>query len=456
MSIQNEDYLQSMNGYDYPDHGYAAAAPVPPVSCREYVGASERYGFGRFVAEILLYISLILGAFGEQIGTTDIPLLGGAIILLCGLVTAGIMLAEGKKIPTSIWFALAITILANVSDVINGQRPLNTDVNEMLFWMCRLLIACHLFKNDKAAHRAFFFLALCTLLAVGRGGLGEVTGAGQVKRLTTGEQVIGALNGPNGIGPAAACAATFLLIFSLHCSKKFKLFYWIAALVMSYIAVRTVGRMSTVLLAGGILGFVTIVMFTKGGKLGFIMLIFLTIGGVARYTYTLTRVKETAEIRFRLGYDRLAMNPDLRRDVAETVLFGMGREEQFRRYGNIPHVPFYFLHLTYGGPVAYIYTAWLILLSVRCWRTFWSREVDLRYKLEMITALGLLLLIQFSSVFAPAKYGILLVTAMLEKYTAPFSLRRVRLRRFEHEALAMLPPEDSEVMQPQESVFSGD
>ena len=456
MSIQNEDYLQSVNSYDNPGHGYAAGAPAQPVLCREYVGASERYGFGRFVAEILLYISLILGAFGEQVGTTNVPVLGGAIILLCGLITAGIMLAEGKKLPMSIWFALVITILANVSEVINGQQPLNTSVNAMLFWMCRLLIACHLFKNDKAAHRAFFFLALCILLAIGRGGLGEVTGVGRVERLTTGEQMTGALQGPNGIGPAAASVASFLLFFSLRSSKKFKLFYWLAAMLIAYIAIRTVGRRSIFMLFFGVFVFCLAATFTKGGKFGFIMLIFLTIFGVARYAYTLTRVKETATIRFAQGYDRLAMNPELRSDVAKTVLFGMGREELFSRYGNIPHVPFYYLHLTYGGLTAYIYVVWLILLSMRCWRIFWSPEVDWRYKFEMTAAYGLFMLPQIASVFGPAQYGTLLVTAMLEKYTAPFSRRQVHLRRFEREALSMLPPEESEVMQRQESIFSGD
>jgi len=413
------------NAPDIPSEQYDQMVPAMPAPPTGNVYASEQCHIGRLIVEILFYISIVCRAFGEQLGVLKIVGLSGAIITLSGLVSLGIIIVKREKIPFSFYFALGITLWGILSEMyVTNSLSLTGTSKDLLFWTSYLLMACYFVRDDKAAHRMGFFLVGCILLAL---KVGYIETYDVTERLSV-IGVGGPLVGPNTIGPLAATATGCLLFFSLIAAKKFKLLYWIAALLSAYIAARTLSRLAFAILFYGVFVFCLTSIFTKGGRLGFIILIVLTLFIAGRYTYEVGQLTRSFESRFQEGAARLPGYTDLHSYIKRTLILGIGREAILERL-SFPHVTFFYIHFVYGGISAWIYLLWLVWLSVRCWRALWSNEINLRHKLEMLAIYGMFLGPQLASVFAPEAYGVLFVTALLDRYTSPFSNQNVRTRK---------------------------
>jgi hypothetical protein len=96
--------------------------------------------------------------------------------------------------------------------------------------------------------------------------------------------------------------------------------------------------------------------------------------------------------------------------------------------GIAPHNTFLYVHLAYGGMCAYIYLAWLLLLSTRIFRMMLGHELPMDTKLLVVAMFGMGLGAQLLSnqgyVFLASMYGI----AVVEKYTHPYRRSAVLAR----------------------------
>ncbi len=419
----NTDNIATSAPY-IPSDRYDQIAPAMSALPGSNVFASEKSHIARLFVEILFYISIVCRAFGEQLGVIKFVGLSGAIIIFSGLTSLMIIIIKHEKIPFSFYFALGVTLCGILSEMYVARSLMQMGSSkDLLFWTSYLLMASYFVRNDRAARRMSFFLVGCILLALKTGyietyGIGErldISGLG------------GALVGPNTIGPLGATIAVCFLFFSLSATKKFKILYWIAALFSAYIAARTVSRMALAILAYGVFVFCITSIFTKGGKLGFIILVILALFAASKYAYEINQLALSFETRFQKQPDRLA-GYDLLSYMKSTIFLGVGRESILTVL-NVPHVTFFYLHFVYGGVSAWIYLFWLMWISIRCWRALWSDEIYLRDKLELIALYGVFLLPQLASVFAPEAYGVLFVSALLDRYTSHFSRQNIHARK---------------------------
>jgi hypothetical protein len=381
---------------------------------------------GRICVEVLLYISILCRAFGWQLGILKIERLSGAIIIISGLVCLGIIIYKREHIPRSIFFAFIIGLLAYLSELISlglGKLLVSLGPVNMLFWMSTLLMACYVVRNDRAALRFALFLAGCVFFAVSIGG--TTTGVGGYTeywrlRLERGEVATMFANA-NALAQVCYMVVIALLFFSLRCTKVIKAICWICALGLSVIVLMTLSRQGLILLGLGIFFYLTAVMVGKGGKIGLILLLVLAIMVASKYMNELMTIKQAYGYRFGIPSGRFEFWLTAPHDMMDTLIIGKGTSLARTSQGLQPHNTFLWLHLAYGGLCAWIYAAWIFWLSVKVWQLFWFRKIEWRLKMEVTAMFTIFFLCQLTGVFAPGNYGIILATAIVEKYITPFS-----------------------------------
>jgi len=396
---------------------------------------NEKEDFGRFLVEILLYVSIAGRAFGFQLGILRIPKLSGAIILVCGIVCLAVMLIKRQKIPVSFYFALGVNILANFSQVFAvGQLPIFGDyLRDLLFWMCLLLMTCYVVRNDNASRRTAVVLAVIAIMAVWLGGFAKEAGTVGTKIARLKLEGVGTMfANANDLGYLVAIAAITLLFFSLTSRKKIKPLYWLLVLLLIVILLRTISRGALLFFGIGVIFFLLAVLFGKGGKIGLVVLILLGMFASGRFAYQFAETKEAYRYRLYAHSRRLEVWRSMPGDMKDTIIFGKGPAEAYTFHRAVqPHNTFFWLHLAYGGPCAWMYLAWIALLCVRGIRMLCSPLVPLQQKITVLGIFSVAMGCQIMSNFGPENYGAILGMAITDRYTSMFSKRQMILRRWE-------------------------
>jgi len=415
-----------------PEYGNAVEVDIKqPGPALLQIDFNEKEDIGRFLVEILLYVSIAGRAF-PQLGILAVPMLSGAIILFSGITCLGIMLTKQQKIPVSFYFALGVNFLANFSQVLAvGQPPIFGDyLRDLLFWMCLLLMACYVIRNDSAARRVAIVLGAMVLAAVWIGGLGAVAGTvgAQVERLKLSRLGTMFAN-PNDLAYLTATLGITLLFFSLTSRKVFKPIYWLLALAMVVTLGRTVSRGGMLFFAIGAIFFLLSTVFGKGGKIGLVMLALLAVCAAVRFAYEYSETKQAYMYRMYMYSPRPAAWMSMPGDMKDTIIFGRGPAEARTMRRNVePHNTFFWLHLAFGGPCAWTYLAWIALICARGIRMLRSPLVSRREKMEALGIFSVAMGCQIMSNFGPDNYGAILGMAVVEKYTAPFSRKMIANR----------------------------
>jgi hypothetical protein len=393
---------------------------------------NERCDWGRFIVEALLYVSMIGRVFINQLGIVKIQGLSGAIICLSGLCCAIIMITKRERFPTSFYFILTINIAANISQVIaTGQPPIFGDfLRPLLFWICHLLMACYVVRNDTAAARFILIISICVIIAVSIGaGVQEAGIVGvTIQRLQL-EGVGSMFANANELAIMSAILAIGLLFYSLWAKSFLKPLYWILSLILIYTALKTVSRSGVVLLLSGFLCFVMAITFGKGGKISFILLIILTVFVAGKYSYELITTREVFLLRFGQAGQRIETWFNSIDDLFDTLIIGRGALNVYVGVA-LPHNMFFYFHLAFGGICGWTYVLWTALLAIRIWRMFLSNEVTAQHKFLVIAMFSMYFMGASLLVYSISYYAVLAI-AIIEKYTAPFSKKRIAQRTVE-------------------------
>lgn len=401
-----------------------------PKAAQKPLVFDEQMDIGRFIVEVMLYLSIICRAFAEPLGILRFQGLSGAIITLSGMTCLMIMMMKRQKLPVSVYFAFAINVTANISQVLAvGQPPIFGDfLRALLFWMYHLLMMCYIVRNNKASYRAAFVLGLMAIIAVVTSGEITITGtvSTRVERLEL--QGLGSMfANANDLAYLVAILSIVLLFFSLRCSKVFKIFFWLLALILAVILFKTISRGATFFYVISIFTFLLATVLGRGGKLSLFLIILLALFAMSRFAYQTTELKEAYRTRVYRHSERMDTWKAMPYDIKNTLIFGRGpsRARTLHGTGVSPHNTFFWLHLAYGGICAWVYLWWIGLLCLRGRRMLFSRELAFRQKLEVVGIFSMAMGCQILANFGPSNYAVVFAMAIVDKFTSPFSKKQI-------------------------------
>jgi len=406
-----------------------SAGTHPRSEVGKYLNVERPPLLRRKLVEILFYLSVTLSAFSAAIGL-PLPFAIGGIVTLSGAFTFGVWILSKDRLPISIWFAIAITALANLSQLLRGELPVfGVGLRSFLFWVSFLLMLCYLLQNQATQRRVLLFLSALVIVVVVLSGVQD-PGYGRLRL----EGAAGSFGNANALAYTSGIFSVALLFLSLRSSKKLRLILWAAAAVLFYDLFLTVSRGGLFAYACGIAVLLISVLSDRGVRIGGIVMIVAVALGSFPGAYLLSdhitalgeRVELTSESK-RLNVYSLSTLHDLK----DTALVGRGRE-MVDGVGSFPrpteHNTFLYTHMTYGGIAAWVYLAWLITLGIRILRMMRAHHLPFSIKLEVVAMFGMGLVAQFLSNQGQQFVCTIYVTALVERYTAPYGRRQIGAR----------------------------
>lgn len=417
--------------YSEPNPLYSRQADQGPSA--DALGVAGPPNLSRKLVEFLLYATMINSNLILQSGLAVLPGAGGGPVVLAGMLSAMIILMRGDRMPMTVWFALAINILANITEVFgHGKMPLfASGLNLFFMWMANTVMFCYVAQNQAGFRRMLMFFCLLMILAIQLGGVTE--GTRTVQRLRV-ENVGGLYANPNQIGPSGGILCVGLLFWSLRGSKVLRPFLWFLAAVMMYYVFMSVSRAGILVSLCGLSVFLVAAVGTRGIHGSGLVVILACVAGAAIIIPMLTSAFEGLAERAQSGDHsaraRMAVySYETVEDLFDTVLIGRGSDQAHTSVGINAHNSFIYTHMAYGGIAAWVYMAWLMTLSVRLIRMLRAGDFPRDVKLQAIALFGIMLGANLFTNTGYLELPTYLAVGYLEKYTAAYSLSRVRARR---------------------------
>lgn len=362
--------------------------------------------------EVLLYFSMACRIFGAQFGVLNILGLSGAIILASAAFSFIVMFYRHDKIPASIYFALIINIIANITDLYMYELF----SRNMVYWLSFLIMACFVVKNNRSYFRFIIFLASSVLLSVYLGSQLFSHEFG-ISRLGLAEDTAGSMfANPNALAQVAAVTAIAILFYSLRCNFAMKLFSLAIAISLSTIVLLTISRTGLVMFGLGLLFYSFAILFGRKGMGDLLIIALLTIAVTTVFATQFDNIVTGYIYRLHEESDRITYWQSAPHDMLATFFSGQGSYDGYTSGGIKPHNTFLWLHLAFGGFCAWIYVGWLAWLVGATFRCVLLDTLNFVEKMELLAFCSMFLAVQFVAIFAPANFGFILGIAIVEKY----------------------------------------
>lgn len=381
----------------------------PPAAAGD--GGSGR-DYGRLLVEMLLWTAIASRVFGHQLGVLNVAGLSGAIILIAAAGCLVLVLLRGEQIPVSVLFALGVNVIGNLTDLM----LIGLFTRDLVFWLCLLLMTCHLCRDAAAALRLSFFLAGCVFAALALGGTFYDVSRG-FGRLGLEPGVAGTMFGnPNDLAQIACLTMTALLFLGLRSKLPLQLLTFATAAGLAVVVLLTLSRQGLVMLVTVLVLYSVAAVTVRGGVR---TLLLIALAGTAAFALAgvdlLAEVRDGFLFRWTLESDRVDYWFSSLPDIRQTLLTGRGSLDGYNAQGFLPHSSFLWLHLAYGGACAWLYAGWICWL---CWRVLVllaDSSADFAGKMAALTILLVFVSAQFTTVFAAGNYGFILGVALLER-----------------------------------------
>lgn len=367
--------------------------------------------WARIVVECLFYLSIGSRVFAPQLGLLRFTGLSGAMILSSATVCLLIMLSRREEIPASIFFALFINIFAVITDLI-WLGTLNRD---MLFWLSALLMACFIFRDERAISRGLLFIGVCVAGALTFNAVFESEKLG-IMRLYLNKDGAGSMfANSNDLAQIACVTAVILLFRGINRPFMAKLLLYAAALGLAGVTLLTLSRQGVMILGAGFFLYFIALLLKRNRSFELIIIT----AAITVFTFynmdSLAEVIDGYAYRFTQESGRTNYWMTALRDMKNSLLAGGSSINAYSFDGSLPHSTFLWLHLAFGGVCAWIYALWVAYLG---WQT--SRFVlgqglgSWPIRIETLTIFLMFLAAQFTTVFAPGNYAFILCVAILE------------------------------------------
>jgi hypothetical protein len=291
---------------------------------------------------------------------------------------------------------------------------------------------CYVAKDERALRRVLVFLWLIFMVAVMIGGVGR----GDLARLEL-EGVAGNFANPNRIAYIGGVLMVSSLFWILRSSIAARPLIWAMAGSLFVVILMTVSRGG--ILAAGVGGmmFISAILLGRGVRLSGIVRVMVLVLGLSQVTFLFSDSVLTLQHRIVTeGTDTprtRVYSLDTLGDLKETLLIGWGtdKDDHWRKSaaGLEAHNTFLYMHMAFGGIAAWIFLVWQAVLGVRVLRMFFAPRLSVSRKFEILAMYLMVMVAQILSNLAFMYISSVYATAWIEKYTAPFSARRIRERR---------------------------
>jgi hypothetical protein len=413
-------------------------------SDENFLGIEQPPSLARKIAELMTYIPVVVAAFVSQLGLVAIPKAGGAIQLICGSMVLAIIILTGTRFTLTIWVAIILNLAATLSQMFaQGELPLiGGGLPGMTFWFFNLLGAWYLVQNRSAERRMIIFYLILLVGLTMTGGYYMKTH--KVERLGL-EGVGGGMANPNTIAYMAGIFSVALMFWSLRCRVALRPILWLLAFVMFVLLLRTVSRTGLALFAVGFMFYLVAVLGGKGMRVSGLIFVGVAVLAASQVTYILADLLQLFEKRLELrtAEGRLGIYQwQTLSDLASTFLFGRGPgDAQMTSTGIQAHNTFVYVHMAWGGITAYPYALWLIFLGSRVYRLAVSREAPIDIKMQVVAYYLMALGGEMTNNINFYAYSSTFAFAVIEKYTVPFSRKKMHERMIqENQAAAWNAP----------------
>jgi len=408
--------------------GFGQAATPDPLNIE------RPYTLARFLAECLLIWSVGARVFGEQLGFYQIQGLVGVNTLVCTIVCLLLMMSARERIPTGIWFLVAINASAALSNFIFHQVvPFfggETAYRALFFPLLHLIMIYGVVQNKGAYRR---FLVFLTILLMTGTFLGGVVTAGRVhkERLRL-EGFHGAITNPNDLAYTAAFLSVALLFWSLGSSRTLKPLIWLLTGATFIVLLRTLSRGALAAFTGSVFIFLICVAGGRGLRLKGVVVIGLVVLSVAMGGHMIAQQVTDVQARMQVHSVRVDNFIHVWEDLPPTIISGYGPAINtcvVSATKVMPHNTFFWLHLGYGGPTAWIALVWLFVLLARARRMLFSEEVPFNLRMELVAVWLVAFVNCMMSNNGFFSFGAILPLALADKYLTPFSKKAIRARQ---------------------------
>jgi len=408
---------------------YAAAPAMPALAVGDDpLGVEKPPSLSRKFVEVLVYLNVANSAFVEVTGLATLNFVSGGFLLASGAVTLLVVTSQRERLPMSWLFALLFAALANVSEVARGAMPvIGSGVSGITHWLSQLLMICYLVRNKATEKRIILFTAFLITAMIAVGGTG--TGTNESERLgLTG--VGSSFSNANALAYTCALFAVALLFYSLRSAKILRPLLWVLAAVLVVYLFRTVSRGGVVTLGCGLAVLLGSILLGRGVRLSGVILVGVGLVAASQLAYMLAESMSGLSERFGQESSRLAVYSWATvNDLKDCVLFGEGSAARLGSAGITPHNTFLAAHLYFGGIAAWVYLLWVIILSMRVTRMFFSGDLPMDTRMYVVAMFGMGLAPQVMSNQGQLFWAAVFATALVEKYASPYSHRRIAQRK---------------------------
>lgn len=420
-----------VNQYEY--------QPIDPAEEFELNEIERPPSFTRKFVELLFYVIVAIPNFTKLSFFLKVPYLMGALVMVSGFLTFVIILAERRKIPTVVYCAIFMNLGANISQVIGqGELPLIGEyLPYFLHWLTFLTMVSYLVQNKAANYRILFFLAVLIIATVWGGG---VLSSGGDRLDLSGIEAGAAFSNANQLAYVSGFFSVAILFWSLRASKLLRPFLWAMAVFLAFLLIRTISRGGMLVFACGIMVLLFLILMGRGVRLSGIVLIVVSLLVVLQLSYIVAGNFEL--LGERLGEESIRTkiySMETLKQILGSLIFGGGYNTRTSA-GVSAHNAFINTYLCYGGITIWPYIILLWILGVRMLRMFRADNLDSTIKFTVIALFGMsfgcLMFSNLGYMFWNSIYAL----AVVEKYTAPYSKRRIKNR--EAMELMYYSPED--------------
>jgi O-antigen ligase len=277
------------------------------------------------------------------------------------------------------------------------------------------------------------FIAATTILALVLGGQGVKHGRSD--RLAAEEFAM--MGNPNSVAYICGFLCVTLLFWSLRSAKSFRPILWLLSAVLAYFTFRSVSRVGIVILGFGLLMLLITILSARGARTG--GLVMLLIAFVALWQFAFMFSESFDMLERRLGSERRntesrtkLYNLSTLGDLASATPFGFGpRGSTLTSTGITAHNTFVYTYMAYGAIAAWPYLIWVIILGVRVVRLMRARDLPADTRLMVFTLFSMIMAEHLTNNVGFAEITAVVGTAVVDKYTRPYSARAMAQRELE-------------------------
>lgn len=395
-----------------PDAGLLLAIERPPSLARKAV-------------ELMFYLSFGNSTFLPYTGLEALEFASGGTVALFGLLAFIISTFQGERLNMTFKFIILMTVTGTVTALSLREPPIIGDtMKPFTHWIANAAMLFYVVRNQAASRRVMLYISVALIFSVVLGGVQEGG------RLNV-EEVGAAFSNSNRLAYSCGMFSVALLFWSLRSGKLIRPLLWALAAIIVYYLFLTVSRGGILAWACGMAVLAVAVLLGRGVRIAGIMLVLVSLAIGSRLAVMVADSSHYLEERAHERSMRLDVySVGTLHDLARTTVLGRGTGAGNTTSAGIEsHNSFLYTHMVYGGITAWPYLAWMIILSIRVKRMVLSSDFPLDVRMQVLALFGMGLASQLLSNAGYQFISTIYATAVIEKYTAPYSRARIMERQ---------------------------